>query len=106
MIFVIGSPARTNLNRLVNEGGGITISFEKFPDFGRFFEHFDFDLTCDVTRDPEVKKLLSFDSFSRAFKCRLNFYNRSSSFGDQRGGLEIAPPPVGRVIKIPQWGAG
>ena len=22
------------------------------------------------------------------------------------GGLEIAPPPVGRVIKIPQWGAG
>ena len=24
-----------------------------------------------------------------------------------RGGLEIAPPPpVGRVIKIPQWGAG
>ena len=34
----------------------------------------DFDLTCDVTGDPEVIKIC-FPStvFSRAFKCRLNF---------------------------------
>ena len=37
-------------------------------------KHFDFDLTCDVTGDPEViKHLFSLDSFSMAFKCRLNF---------------------------------
>ena len=33
---------------------------------------------------------------SRAFECRLNFQNRSSSFGDQRGARNSPPP---------QWGA-
>ena len=28
------------------------------PTYGyEIFEHFDFDLTCDVTRDPEVNKI-------------------------------------------------
>ena len=40
----------------------------------RNVKHFDFGLTCDVTGDPEViKHLFSLDSFSRVFKCRLNF---------------------------------
>ena len=62
----------------------------------RNVEHFDFDLTCDVTRDPEVNTFFPSTVFSRAFKCRLNFYNRSSSFGDQRGARNSPPP---------QWGA-
>ena len=37
--------------------------------------------------------MFSLNSFSRAFKCRLNFYNRSSSFGDQRGARNSPPPP-------------
>ena len=35
----------------------------------------------------------------------LEFLESAQQFRRSEGGLEIAPP-VGRVIKIPQWGAG
>ena len=51
----------------------IYIHFARRCHQARKVEYFYFDLTCDVTVDPEVITLFSVNSFSRAFKCRLNF---------------------------------
>ena len=49
------------------------VNFARRCHQARNVEHFDFDLTCDVTRDPEVNKIcFPMTVFSRAFKCRLN----------------------------------
>ena len=40
----------------------------------RNVEHFDFDLTCDVTRDPEVNKIcFPSTSFSQVFQMPFEF---------------------------------
>ena len=59
---------------------------------------FYFDMTCDVAGATEVVKIWFLRIFfSRAFKCHLNFENRSGSFGDQRGGGGLKEPPSNMV---------
>ena len=51
--------------------------------------------------------VVSRDKFGRAIKCRFNFESRPSSFGDSRAAMNRPSPTlVGRIIEIPQWGAG
>ena len=66
-------------------------------------ENFDFDLTCDVISDLQVKFLTLYGKFTyRAIEWRLKFGNRSSSLGDLRGSL--CHPPAGRVTnQTPAW---
>ena len=53
---------------------------------------FYFDLTCDVSSDPEVNEIRFLYTFSGTIESRFNFENRTSSFGDSSW-LKIAPPP-------------
>ena len=48
-------------------------------------ENFDFDLTCDVTGDPEVIKICFPSTVFRAFKCRLNFFRKGQVVSEIRG---------------------
>ena len=70
-------------------------------------QHFDFDLTCDVIGDLEVKFLIAVCKFMYSLSiCRLHFENPSVTFRDLRG-AESAPPPLrGEVVRIPLRGAG
>ena len=71
--------------------------------------NFDFDLTGGVIVDLEVNEIRfrsTVDSFGEAIKRRLNFENRTSSFGDRRGALNSPPPQSVALWHIPQSGAG
>ena len=80
---------------------------EHVPNVDIFY----FDLTYvwrhEWPRDQQ--KYVSPDNFGRASKRRLNFENRSSSFGDTSG-IFIAPSPKGDALYVDlpqlQWGAG
>ena len=70
--------------------------------FGKYVKYFDFDLPHDVHGNPDViKHLFSLNKLPRAFKCRLNFVDRSSSFLDKGGGAVKWPHVVGRAKEIP-----
>ena len=57
-------------------------------------KHFVFDLTCDVTDDPEVIFFkLIWKISSRALHCRLNFSATPIGYRDSREGGRYAPPP-------------
>ena len=77
-------------------GGRQPTKCERVPNVDVFY----FDMTFDVIGDHEVNKIkVSFDKFGRAIKCRLNFENRPSSFGDRKGLWIDLPPPL-------QWTVG
>ena len=70
----------------------------------RNVEHFDVDLTCDVTRDPEVNKICFPSTVFPGLSDAAWIVRIGPVVSEIRGGLEKPhpPPPVGRVIKIPQ----
>ena len=73
----------------------------------RNVKHFDFDLTCDVTRDPEVNKICFPPTVFPGLSNAAWIFRIGPVVSEIRGGARNSPPPpVGRVIKIPQWGAG
>ena len=54
--------------------------------------NFLFDLACDVIADvPGLQNYISLDRFGGTIKRRLNFENRTCSFGDRRGSLNSPP---------------
>ena len=59
----------------------------------------DFDLTCDVIGDPEVNKIkfptTTFPELSNA----VWISGIGPAISEIRGGLKIAPPPPGGVMK-------
>ena len=58
---------------------------------------------------PRSIKFVFPQQFFQGFQMPLEFLESVQQFrrSEGGGGLEIAPPPpVGRVMKIPQWGAG
>ena len=56
---------------------------------------------------PRSLKFVFFRHFFQGFEMPLEFLESVQYIVSEiRGGLEIVPPPVERVIKIPQWGAG
>ena len=74
----------------------------------RNVEYFHFDLTCDVTRDPEVNKICFRSTVFPGLSNAAWIFRIGPVVSEIRGGARNSPPPppVGRVIKIPQWGAG
>ena len=87
----------------------LTLNFTRRCHQARKVEHFDFDLTCDITGDPEVIKICYPSTvFPGLPNAALIF--RISPVSEIRGGLEISPPPPVcqyqydiRVIKISSW---
>ena len=70
--------------------------------------HFDFDLTCDVTGDPEVIKICYPSTIFPGLSNAAGIFGIGPVVSEIRGGgaRNSPPSPVGRVIIIPQWGAG
>ena len=71
-----------------------------------YIKRFDFDLTCDVTDDPELIKICYLGSFPRLSNDAGIFKNRSSSFSKMRGELWIAPLRNGAWYRNIQVGHG
>ena len=62
-------------------------------------QDFDFDLTCDVIGDLEVRFRISVCYFMYSLSiCRLHFENPSVTFRDLRE-AESPPPPTGRRVR-------
>ena len=81
----------------------------------RKVEHFDFDLTRDVTGDPEVIKICFPSTIFPGLSNASCIFRIGPVVSESRGGLEIDPSDPGdhwgyknspSVIKIPQWGEG
>ena len=72
----------------------------------RNVEHFDFDLTCDVTRDPEVNKICFLSTVFPGLSNAAWIFRIGPVVSEIRGGLEIAPPPSGARYKNTPVGRG
>ena len=72
----------------------------------RNVKHFDFDLTCDVTRNPEVNKICFPSTVFPGLSNAARIFRSGPVVSEIRGGLEIAPPPSGARYKNIPVGRG
>ena len=69
-------------------------------------KHFDIDLTCDVTGDPEVIKICFLSSVFPGLSNAAWFFRIGSVVSEIISGLEIAPPPSAARYKNTPVGRG
>ena len=68
--------------------------------------HFDFDPTCDVTRDPEINKICFPSTVFPGLSNAAWIFRICPVVSEIRGGLEIAPNPSGARYKNTPVGRG
>ena len=64
----------------------------------RKVKHFDFYLTCDITRDPEVNKICFPTTVFPGLSNAAGIFRIGPGVSEIRGEVRNSPPP-------PQWGA-
>ena len=72
----------------------------------RNVEHFDFDLTCDVTRDPEVNKICFPSTVFPGLSNAALIFRIGPVVSEIRGGARNSPPPSGARYKKYPSGTG